>query len=314
MRRLLGITLTLLFLAGATQARAAALVDVDWVKANIGKPNVVFLDVRGKLGGASKADYLRGHIPGAVYTDYLKDGWRVKDKNGTVGMLPPVDKMEKLVGGLGIGNDDHVVIVPVGAKALDMGTATRVYWTLKVLGHDDVSILNGGMTAYTKDVDPKTKQPVNALEKGAVKPTAKTFKASLRQDMLVTKEDVKNATASGGVLVDNRPNNQYLGINKHGKAARYGTIPTAKNMPENWMTQNGGGTFRDKATLEKLYALAEVPTSGKQITFCNTGHWASLGWFAGHEIMGNKDVKMYDGSMVEWSGDKDLPMESAFKQ
>ncbi len=148
---------TMVVVAGAAGAAKAAtpLVDVDWMLANQGKPGVVVLDVRGKLGGATKADFIRAHIPGAVWTDYLKDGWRVKDKAGTVGQLAPVDKLEKLIGGLGIGNGDHVVIVPVGGKALDVGTATRVYWTFKVLGHDNVSILNGGMNAYTAKKDAK---------------------------------------------------------------------------------------------------------------------------------------------------------------
>ena len=83
----------------------------------------------------------------------------------------------------------------------------------------------------------------------------------------------------------------------------------AKNVPENWLTRNGGGSFRDKGTLAKLFALAGVPTSGEQISFCNTGHWASLGWFASSEILGNKSAKMYDGSMVEWSADASTPVE-----
>ncbi|MCB1761926.1 MAG: sulfurtransferase [Gammaproteobacteria bacterium] len=285
------------------------LVDVDWVKSNIGSPQVVFLDVRGQLDGLSKADYLRAHIPGAVYTDYAKDGWRVKDKNGTPGMLPPIDKLEQLIGDLGIDNASHVVIIPNGGKSLDMGTATRIYWTFKVLGHDDVSILDGGMLAYTKEVDEKTKNPVNPLEKGAVKPEAKSFKGSLREEMIVTKEDVKAAMASGVTLLDHRPNDQYIGINKHGSAARNGTIPGSHNLPESWLTRNGGGTFRQKSELEQLYAAAGVPANGAEISFCNTGHWASLGWFASSELMGNKASKMYDGSMLEWSADTALPVE-----
>lgn len=285
------------------------LVDVAWVKSNIGKPDVVFLDVRGKLAGKSKTDYLRAHVPGAVYTDYLKDGWRTKDKNGTPGQLAPTEKLEKLIGGLGIDNSSHVVIIPNGGKALDVGTATRIYWTFKVLGHDNVSILDGGMVAYTKEVDAKTKKPVNPLDKGAVKPVAKTFKADVREEMIVTKDDMKNAMENNVPLVDHRPNDQYIGINKYGKAKRTGTIPGARNLPENWLTRNGGGTFRPKSELEQLYAVADVPTSGNEISFCNTGHWASLGWFVGHEIMGNDQVKMYDGSMLEWTADSSMPVE-----
>ena len=304
-------TLALGAVLGAFTLSAQAadpLVDVDWALANIGKPNVVFLDVRGKLAGKSKADYLRGHIPGAVYTAYLKDGWRAKDAAGTPGMLAPTDKLEGLIGGLGIDNDTHVVIVPNGGKALDVGTGTRIYWTFKVLGHDNVSLLNGGMTAYTKAVD-KDKKPVNPMEKGNVTPEAKTFQADLREEMLVSKDDVVAAQQSGAVIVDHRPHNQYLGINQHGKAKRPGTIPGASNLPENWLTQNGGGSFRSKNALEKLFAAANVATTGEQISFCNSGHWASLGWFAAHELLGNKDAKMYDGSMLEWSADAALPME-----
>lgn len=285
------------------------LVDVEWVKANTGKPGIVFLDVRGGIAGKSKADYLRAHIPGAVYTDYLKDGWRAKDAGGTPGMLAPVEKLEGLIGGLGIGNDSHVVVVPQGGKAVDVGTGTRIYWTFKVLGHDKVSLLDGGMVAYTKEIDKATKKPVNPLEKGAVNIEPQTFKASLREEMLVSKADVVAAQEGGVAIVDHRPHNQFLGINQHGKAKRAGTIPGASNVPENWLTQNGGGSFRSKDSLEKLFAAAEVSNSGEQINFCNTGHWASLGWFASHEILGNKEAKMYDGSMLEWAADDSLPME-----
>ena len=312
MRRYLFTALGAAIIMASSIAKAATpLVDVNWVVANHGKPGVIILDVRGKLGGANKATFLRGHIPGAVWSNYLKDGWRIKDKNGTVGQMPPVEKLEKLIGGLGIGNSDHVVIVPVGGKALDVGTATRVYWTFKILGHDKVSILNGGMKAYLSKKDPKTKKPINPLERGASVPKAKTFKATLRPGMLASKAEVQKASSSGGILVDNRPHNQFLGINRHGKSKRNGTIPNSKNLPENWMTKNGGGSFRDRSELTKLYKLAGVPQSGEQINFCNTGHWASLGWFASSEIMGNTNAKLYDGSMVEWSADKTLPIQSA---
>ncbi len=311
MRKLLAITLAPVLvwagLAGAARA-AEPLVDVAWVKANLATPGVVFLDLRGRLGGASKADYLQAHIPGAVYSDYLKDGWRIKDKNGTVGMLPPAEDLEKLIGGLGIANDSHVIVVANGTSALSMGTATRIYWTFKVLGHDQVSVLDGGMTAYlgARDQDGK---PVNPLESGEVKRPPATFQAALRADLLASKEQVEQALGTGAVLVDNRPNNQYLGVNKHGKAKRYGTLPGARNLPENWVTVNGGGTFRDRATLKKLYAAAGVPTGGPQINFCNTGHWASLGWFVSHELLGNSAARLYDGSVVEWSADAAAPME-----
>ncbi|MBL95905.1 MAG: sulfurtransferase [Magnetovibrio sp.] len=313
MKTAIKVALTAISICLSTSVFAATpLVDTTWINNNINNSNIVFLDVRGRLAGKSKADYLRGHIPGAVWTNYLKDGWRIKDGNGTVGQLPPAAKLEKLIGSLGISNDKHVVIIPQGGKALDMGTATRVYWTFKVLGHNNVSILDGGMKAYGK-VDPKTKKAVNKLEKGDKKATAVLFKANLQKDMVISKSDVAKGMKNGTPLIDNRPNNQYVGVNQHPKAKRLGTIPGAINFPENWMTANGGGKFRPTSDLKKLFKLAGVNSSGDQITFCNSGHWASLGWFVSHELVGNKQSKMYDGSMIEWSADMSLPMEQKIK-
>ncbi|MFK5986215.1 MAG: sulfurtransferase, partial [Pseudomonadota bacterium] len=262
--------------------------------------DVRVLDIRNALDGGSKTSYMRGHIPCAVHTDYLKGGWRTL-VNKVPGQLPPTAKIEKLIGKLGIDNNTHVVIYHAGKNALDLGSATRVYWTMKVLGHDKVSILNGGLKAYTADKK-------NKLEKGNNKVQSKAFKANLKQDMIADKTDVLNATKNGVTLIDNRPDHQFRGINRHPKAKRNGTIPGAKNLPESWMTENGGGKFRNADVLRKLYAIADIDTGKENINFCNTGHWASVGWFVGSEVLGNKNVKLYDGSMVEWSADKSLPM------
>ena len=304
MRKLL-IVLVAGALLALTHAAPAAepaqpLVDAAWVKDNIGKPDVVFLDVRGKI------DYMRGHVPGAVNTSLGRDGWRIRDANGVPGMLGKPDVLAKLIGGFGIDNSTHVVLVPWGYSAGDMGTATRIYWTFKVLGHDAVSILNGGMAAYTDAAG-------NPLEKGRMKtkPQAKTFTVALRADMIPTKVDVKMALENGTPLMDNRPSGQFLGITQSGATARPGTIPGAKNLPLDWLTENGGGEFRNKSALAKLFELAGLPIEGDQIAFCNTGYMSSVGWFAASEVLGNKKAKMYDGSLAEWTADQDLPVQSA---
>lgn len=314
MKQQIRLTLAGLVCLAASYANAAApLVDTEWVKSNIGKPGIVFLDVRSSLANKSKKDYLEAHIPGAVYTDYLKGGWRAKDNNGTPGQLAPVDKLEKLIGDLGIDNDTHVVVIPNGANALEMGTGTRIYWTFKVLGHDNVSLLNGGMTDYLAAIDEKTKKPLNPLQSGDVKPEAKTFKATFRPEMIASKSDVIEARQNNITIVDNRPYDQFMGLSTHKKAKRLGTIPGAVSLPESWMMVRGGGKILSTPALSKLYQAANVETSGKQINFCNTGHWASLGWFVSHELMGNKDALMYDGSMLEWSADQSLPIEQKIK-
>jgi hypothetical protein len=119
--------------------------------------------------------------------------------------------------------------------------------------------------------------------------------------------------SQGIVLVDNRPQDQYVGINRNPKVSQSGTLPGARNLPSGWITENAKGTFRPKSQIEKLYKVANVPTSGEQINFCNTGHLGSIGWFVSSEILGNKQAKLYDGSMVEWTLAKAGPVEQKVK-
>lgn len=299
--RSLGFGLALLsgFATGALAAEP--LVDAAWAKANAGKPGVVFIDFQ------PASDFLRAHIPGAVNSNFAKDGWREERAADKVpDMLPEPGKLAEMIGKLGIDNDTHVVMVPPGMNSTDMGIGTRIYWTFKVLGHDNVSLLDGGMAGYAKD-------KANPLEGGAPKITPKTFKVNLRKDMIVTADDVKKAKAAGIPLVDNRPEDQFVGINRHPRATQSGTLEGARNLPNGWLTVNGLGEFRKKADLEKLYKVAGVSPSGDQINFCNTGHWASVGWFVSSELMGNKKARMYDGSMTEWTITKAGPVEQKVK-
>lgn len=288
-RSLWAIALLLsVLVVGPLAAKAATpLVDVAWVKSNIGAKNVVFVDIR------NAAIYAKGHVPGAVHSSYHGDKWRMK-KGQIKGMLPPVAHLEKLISKLGISANSHVVLMHGGYSAAETGIAARIYWTFKVLGHNEVSILNGGMAAYLADKS-------NPLDKGVVKPTATSFKAHLNTKVLATAEQVKKALETGGVLLDSRPTDQHLGINKSGAITRTGGLPGSISLPGRWVTINDKGTFRATSALGKLYKVQHVPTGGNRIVYCNTGHWASLGWFVDSELMGNKQSKMYDGSMAEWS-------------
>jgi thiosulfate/3-mercaptopyruvate sulfurtransferase len=287
------------FLFGITGSALAAepLVDVAWLKANLGKPGIAIVDTQ------PTSDFMRGHIPGAGNTDFFKSGWIEERADKVPDMFPAtLDKLAALIGSLGIDNNTHVVLVPPGNNHGDVGYATRIYWTFKALGHDNISLLNGGMREWTKD---KT----NPMENGAAKVAAKTFTPKLRPEMVITAEDVKAALAKKTLLVDHRPHDQHVGINRNPKGSQNGTLPGAANLPAAWMTDNAGGMFRSKAQIEKLFKVANVPTSGEQINFCNTGHLSSIGWFVTHELMGNKQSRMYDGSMVEWTLTKAGPVE-----
>ncbi len=295
MRGLLSFAAALAVVIYSQMAAAMPLVDKAWVTARIGNPGIVFLDVR------SPRAFAQGHVPGAVNTSYGRAGWRVK-KGKVPGMLPSMAKLEVLIGGLGISNAKHVVILPGGYSSGEMGVATRIYWTFKVAGHDAVSILDGGMGAYMGDRKAR-------LEKGPSRPTKTTFKAVFNPAYLATQAQVKAALKGGVGLVDSRPNDQFVGVNKSSQVSRHGTLPGAINVPGRWATIDDGGRFRDRSALKKLFDAVGAQTKGQTIAFCNTGHWASLGWFVQREILGNNEARLYDGSMAEWSQSPANPVE-----
>ena len=280
------------------------LVDVDWIKANAARPEVRLLDIRNGIGGGSAAVFARGHIPGSVYSDYLKDGWR-SEREGIPGQLPTVPALEALIGGLGIDNDSHVVIIAAGASALEMGSATRVYWTFKVLGHDAVSILDGGYRAYTAD-------PANPIATGPSAPEPAIFSAAFRPELIADRDDVVAAMAAGATLMDNRPTPQFIGQSRHPAASRPGTIHGAVSVPESQLTGSDGRFVSGDRAAALLKSAGVGLANEDTIAFCNTGHWASLGWFVQSEILGRQNVRLYDGSMVDWTARADLPVETRF--
>lgn len=292
--------LILMFIGWIPLTFASALVDLNWLQTKIGKPNVVILDV----GSSSLGEYLQGHIPGAIYSDFkIKEVWRVTNKAGVIETLPDRRHLEKLIGSFGINNASEVIIVPSGANASDMAIAARIYWTFKMAGHGNVSILDGGMAAYNADKK-------NPLEQGEILPEIKIFTAKMRTDIIATREMVKAALHNRNIqLLDLRPSDYYAGITRSSKNKAAGTIPGAKNLPVTWLTEDNGGKMRSVAELKKLYEVANISAEGEQITFCITGQWASLGWFVASEMLGNKKARLYDGSMADWTHDLSLPVE-----
>ena len=279
---------------------AGPLVDATWVAAHSCDDSVVALDIRG-----SARAFQRGRAPCSVHSPYFSDNWRV-ERNGVPGMLPEAADLAALIGGLGIGNNDHVVVIGDGGSPGATAAATRVYWTFKVSGHNAVSLLDGGFAAYraTRQVP---------MEKGEATPRpATTFAVNLQSDLLASTADVAAARKAGVDLIDNRGSDYYVGINKSGIAKRAGTVPGADNVPITWLT-SPDGRFQGQSVLEQIAAETSLSDSDPQIALCNSGQMASLGWFVSHELLGNENASLYDGSMAEWSRDAARPVEQRIK-
>ncbi|PVV17396.1 MAG: sulfurtransferase [gamma proteobacterium symbiont of Ctena orbiculata] len=291
------LMLLLLIIPGILAAAVEPLVTPQWVHDNRDNSALVLLDLQ------ENQNYLRFHIPGSINTNYAQ--WRV-EKKGQLKNMPPVPVLEKLIGSLGIDNNSHVVLIPLGASAGDMATAARVYWTFKVLGHDLVSILDGGLVGYAE-------KRVYPLEKGNNQLKAAKFTAKYRQQMNPDAEYIKTAINNGTQIVDNRTRAEYLGIYGAGGKQRAGRLPQALHLNYDWLTVNGSGKLHSADNLQRIYAASKVALSGDQINYCHTGNRAALGWFVSHEILGNHQAKLYDGSTQEWSANQTLPMEQPVK-
>ena len=273
------------------------LVSPRWLKDRLGDPAIVVLDIRSAIDGGGEAAYLKVHIPGAIHSDYDKTGWRVT-RNGVPFELPTVAELEKLIGETGIDEDSHVVIVPAGVSATDFGAAARIYWTLKVAGHPAVSILDGGFAAWQAAAFP--------VEGGRNKPTPKIFSVNLDASLLADVSDVeRNVSAT---LVDARPASFFDGKEKAPASKAYGHIPGSLSVDS--------AAFYDPVTnrlrpREQLAAIANVIPKGPVMAYCNTGHWAATDWFVLSVMLGRPNVRLYDGSMVEWTADPHRPVASS---
>ena len=303
MFRLLFLGLAFLVLPATAAARdLGPLASVDAVAAHKDDADVVLLDIRSAIDGGDRATFEAGHIPGAVYSSYTEAGWR-QDADGVPGLLPDPADLERLIGALGIDNDTHVVVVPAGKDSTDFGSAARIYWTFRVLGHDDVSILNGGYQAWI--------DAGNDIATGWNEPDAATFTADFRPELVAEADDVAAAREAGVQLVDNRPGAQFRGEEAHPAARAAGTIPGALNLEHSALTDEGTAFFVDDAVVRELMGQVDIASGERTITFCNTGHWAALGWFALSEVAGESDVAMYDGSMTDWANDDSRPLQAA---
>ena len=290
-------------LAFAVPARAEGvtpLVSAAWLKQHLSDPDVFVLDVRSAIDSGGAEAFQQGHIPGAIHSDYDKAGWRVT-RGGVPFMLPTLPELEKLVGELGIDEDTHVVVVPAGVHFTDFGAAARTYWTLKVAGVAMVSILDGGYAAWVADK--------NETESGPSKPSPKIFSATLNKALLAEAGEVQKIEQSGGAtLIDARPASFFAGKQKAPAAKAYGHIPGAVNADSATFYDAQANRLKPRA---ELAAIAATLPGGPAVAYCNTGHWAATDWFVLSELLGRKDVRLYYGSMVEWTSDASRPLASA---
>lgn len=282
----------LLLLPAAVMAQMTSpIVSVSDLEKNLTNAKVVILDVR------KVEDYKAGHIPGAVNVSY--GSWAIK-KGTLLNELPPIDDLADAIGNAGIGKDSQVVIVGKTDKIPDQFDMTRVAWTLKYLGVTNVAILSGGQNQWVKEKKP--------LSQDMVKAKAKPFKASITDKLFVDKAYVINSLSKATIL-DTRAPSFYEGKEKLAFVPKLGRIKGAVNLPVGQL-YTPEGLYKDKAALAALAEKAAGKDLAKEIIlYCDTGKTCTSWALILTDMLGYKNVKIYDGSTMEWLSDPTAPSE-----
>jgi thiosulfate/3-mercaptopyruvate sulfurtransferase len=274
-------------------SRADVLVDADWVEAHNGEPGLVLVEV-----DEDTAAYDKGHIRNAVKIDWkqdLQDPVRrdFVDKAG----------FEKLLSERGISNDDTVVLYGGNNNWF----AAYAYWYFRLYGHQNVKLLDGGRKKWELE----SRELVTEVpQRPATHYTAQEQDSSIR----AFRDEVVAAIGNRN-LVDVRSPDEFAGrllAPAHlpqEQAQRGGHIPTARNVPWSKAAEEDG-SFKSDDALRTLYGDAGVDFATDTIAYCRIGERSAHTWFVLHELLGQPNVKNYDGSWTEYGSLVGVPIKT----
>jgi thiosulfate/3-mercaptopyruvate sulfurtransferase len=222
-------------------------------------------------------------------------------------MAPPVEELEDMLRNYGVSNSSKVIIYDQGMTSSDTAKSARVLWTLHWLGHENCAILNGGFNAWEQKELPVTTDT-------AFRPRG-DFKASLKPELVITLAEVREKMGNGKtVFIDLREPFQHFGHEKKSNIAKFGHLTGSLLMPAAYMTI-GGQNFspaymRSAEELQQMASGVGLPDNRdvEIVVYSNTGEQAALGYFVLDTMLGYRNVRLFDGSMLEASKADGIPI------
>ena len=278
-------------------SRTPLLVSTDWLADNLSDPGIVVVDARLTPVGVKpkpdpKAQFLAGHIPGAVFFDVEAFSDTETDLPH---MLPSAEVFSRLAGELGIRNDMRIIVYDGDA----LFSAPRVWWTFKIFGACEVFILEGGLKAWLSEG--------HSVESGDVRRTPAVFSAKLNRsgvrDFQQVMSDLHNGNSQ---ILDARTSERFKGLAAEPRSGlKSGHIPGSINIPYTEFLQDGRLKSADQ--LHNLFSQRQIDLRRPIVTSCGSGVTAAVLTFGLASIGINSAI--YDGSWSEWGARPDAPVE-----
>ena len=280
-------------------AHPEALVDTEWLAAHLDDPHIRIVDSSFKLPGiapTAREDYDRGHIPGAVFFDIDEIA---EPGTSLPHMIPSLELFARKMEQLGIGDDDRVIVY----DSAGLSSAGRAWWMLRLFGHHNVALLDGGL--------PKWKAEGRPLETAVPNPPRRRFSARFDPALVRDKQALLgNLSARREQVLDARAAGRFEGnVEETRPGLRRGHIPGSRNLPYDRVTDPQTRRLRDAEALSGLFRDAGVALDRPIVTSCGSGVTACALAFALH-LIGHPGAAVYDGSWSEWGLPGDTPVET----